>query len=143
MMRPRLSWGVGAIVPMLLAAAPAFAEDPPKIDSGDTAWMLTSTALVLLMTIPGLELIGTAPEKAAILSFVLSGVSPEEVAAELDREGIAVRAGHHCAQPLMKRLGVGATSRASFAVHNTRDDVDRLIDGLHRVREVFRLDEAA
>ena len=82
---------------------------------------------------PGLELIGTAPEKAAVLSFVLHGVSPEEVGAELDRDGIAVRAGHHCAQPIVRRFGHEGTVRASLALYNTCADVDALIAALRRV----------
>ena len=71
------------------------------------------------------------------MSFNLDEVHPHDMATILDQEGICIRAGHHCAQPLMRRLGVSATSRASFAVHSTRDEVDRLIDGLDTVREVF------
>ena len=73
------------------------------------------------------------------MSFTLDFAHPHDVAEILGRQGVCVRAGHHCAQPLMRRLGVSATTRASFAAHNTREDVDRLVDGLHRVREVFRL----
>ncbi len=94
---------------------------------------LLGYATEALMTIPALELIGTAPEKAAILSFVLGGVSPEGVASALDREGIAVRAGHHCAQPIVRRLGHEGTVRASLALYNTCDDVDALIDALRRI----------
>jgi cysteine desulfurase/selenocysteine lyase len=92
-----------------------------------------------LAACPGVRLIGTAVRKAAGHSFVLDGVHPHDVATILDHEGIAVRAGHHCAQPLMARLGVPATVRASFAVYNTRDDCDRLIDGLRHVRHFLGL----
>jgi cysteine desulfurase / selenocysteine lyase len=78
-----------------------------------------------------------AEARGSVVAFALDGVHPHDVAEILGREGVCVRAGHHCAQPLMRRLGVGATSRASFAVHNTREDVDRLVDGLDHVREVF------
>jgi cysteine desulfurase/selenocysteine lyase len=71
------------------------------------------------------------------VSFALDGIHPHDVAEILGRQGVCVRAGHHCAQPLMRRLGVGATSRASFAIHSTREDVDRLVEGLGPVREVF------
>jgi len=91
-----------------------------------------------LQEIPGLRLVGTAPEKAGVLSFVLDGVHPHDVGTILDREGIAVRAGHHCAQPVMKRFGVPATVRASLALYNTRGEIDALVAGLHRVREMFR-----
>ena len=85
----------------------------------------------------GVRLIGTAREKAAVLSFVVAGVHPHDVGAVLDDDGIAIRAGHHCAQPVMRRFGVPATARASFAFYNTRDDVDALVRGLTRVRTVF------
>jgi cysteine desulfurase/selenocysteine lyase len=77
--------------------------------------------------------------RGTVASFALVGVHPHDVAEILGRDGICIRAGHHCAQPLMRRLGVSATNRASFAVHSTREDVDRLIEGLDRVREVFSL----
>ena len=70
-------------------------------------------------------------------SFNLEGVHPHDVAQILDQHGIAIRAAHHCCQPLMRRLGVAATNRASFYLYNTTDDVDRLVDGLHRAREIF------
>ena len=85
----------------------------------------------------GVRLIGTAREKASVLSFVVEGVHPHDVGAVLDDEGVAIRAGHHCAQPVMQRLGVPATARASFAFYNTREEVDALVRGLHRVRTVF------
>jgi cysteine desulfurase/selenocysteine lyase len=91
-----------------------------------------------LLAIPGLRLIGTAREKAAVLSFVLEGVHPHDVGTILDREGIAVRAGHHCAQPVMDRFGVPATSRASLAFYNTREEIDELVKGIHKVKEIFR-----
>jgi cysteine desulfurase/selenocysteine lyase len=90
-----------------------------------------------LQEIPGLRIIGTAPGKAAVISFVMEGVHPHDVGTILDHEGVAVRAGHHCAQPLMERFGVPATVRASMALYNTREDVDQLVRGLHRVREMF------
>ena len=80
---------------------------------------------------------GTANEKAGILSFILDGVHPHDVGTILDREGVAIRAGHHCCQPLMNRLGVAATARASLALHTTREEIDALAAGLHKVREVF------
>ncbi len=90
-----------------------------------------------LAKIDGLRLIGTAPRKTAVVSFVIEGVHPHDVGTILDREGIAVRTGHHCAQPVMDRFGVPATVRASFALYNTRKDVDTLVEGLGKVREVF------
>lgn len=85
----------------------------------------------------GLRLIGTAAAKASVLSFVIEGIHPHDVGQVLDAEGIAIRAGHHCAQPVMQRLGVPATARASFGLYNTREDVDLLVRSLHRVREIF------
>jgi cysteine desulfurase/selenocysteine lyase len=91
-----------------------------------------------LLNIRGLHIVGTARHKAGILSFVLEGVHPHDVASILDREGVAVRAGHHCCQPLMARLGLPATVRASFALYTTREEIDALVAGLHKVIEIFR-----
>ncbi|HUG53393.1 MAG TPA: cysteine desulfurase [Vicinamibacteria bacterium] len=90
-----------------------------------------------LLEIPGLRIIGTAPEKAAVVSFVLEGAHPHDIGTILDYEGVAVRTGHHCAQPVMERYGVPATARASFALYNTLEEIDVLVRGLHKVREVF------
>jgi len=87
-----------------------------------------------LLTIPGLRLIGTAREKASVMSFVLDGFRSEDVGAALDKEGIAVRAGHHCAQPILRRFGVEATVRPSLALYNTCEDVDALIAALRRIQ---------
>jgi cysteine desulfurase / selenocysteine lyase len=91
----------------------------------------------LLSAIPGLRLIGTAREKAGVLSFVLDGVHAHDIGTILDLEGVAVRAGHHCAMPVMKRYGLAATARASLAFYNTRADLDALAKGIHKVIEVF------
>ena len=98
-------------------------------------------ALERLSEVPGLEIHGPldASLRAPLVSFALEGVHPHDVAEILGREGVCVRAGHHCAQPLMRKLGVSATSRASFALHSTREDVDRLVAGLDTVRKVFGL----
>ena len=98
---------------------------------------LLTYATEALREISGLRLIGTAKEKASVLSFLLGDVHPHDIGTVLDREGIAIRTGHHCAQPLMRRLGVAATARASLALYNRREDVDALVTGLHKVREVF------
>jgi cysteine desulfurase/selenocysteine lyase len=90
-----------------------------------------------LSQVPGLRLTGTAREKAGILAFILDGAHPHDIATILDRAGVAIRAGHHCCQPLMARLGVPATARASLALYNTRDDIDALVRSLHEVRAVF------
>ena len=87
--------------------------------------------------IPGTRLIGTAREKTGVLSFVLESIHPHDIGTILDQEGIAIRTGHHCAQPVMQRFGVPATARASFGLYNTREDVDALVRGLNKVREVF------
>jgi cysteine desulfurase/selenocysteine lyase len=87
--------------------------------------------------VPGVRVIGTASNKTASLSFVIEGIHPHDVATVLDQHGIAVRSGHHCTQPLMERFGVAATTRASFAFYNTRDEVDALIEGLIEVKKVF------
>ena len=92
----------------------------------------------LLSDIPGLRLIGTAPEKSAILGFVLQGVHPHDIGTMLDQEGIAIRAGHHCAQPAMARFGVPATARASLAPYNTESDLDALAAGIRKIQEMFK-----
>jgi cysteine desulfurase/selenocysteine lyase len=88
--------------------------------------------------VEGLRIIGTAQHKASILSFVLEGVHPHDIGTVLDDRGLAIRAGHHCAQPLMLHFGVPATARASFAFYNTPSEVDALADALHSVAEMFR-----
>ncbi|MCY4221762.1 MAG: cysteine desulfurase [Thiotrichales bacterium] len=85
----------------------------------------------------GIRIIGTAPEKAGIVSFVVDGVHPHDVGTIADQNGVAIRAGHHCAMPLMRRYRVPATSRASLALYNTRADIDALVTGLHKVKEIF------
>lgn len=90
-----------------------------------------------LQEVPGLRLIGTAPKKAAVLSFVLECAHPHDIGTILDQQGIAVRTGHHCAQPVMDRFGVPATVRASLAFYNTKEEIDRLAAGLLKVAEVF------
>lgn len=91
-----------------------------------------------LAEIPGVRMIGTAQEKAAVASFVVDDIHPHDIGTFLDREGVAIRTGHHCTQPVMKRFGVPATNRASFAVYNTREEVDALVHALHKVIDVFR-----
>jgi cysteine desulfurase/selenocysteine lyase len=103
------------------------------------AWehALLERATASLLEVPGLRIVGTARSKAAVLSFVLDGIHPHDVGTILDREGIAVRTGHHCAQPVMDRYGLPATTRASFAAYNTFEEVEALVAGLRKVREVF------
>jgi cysteine desulfurase / selenocysteine lyase len=87
--------------------------------------------------IDGVRFIGTASQRAGVLSFVFDGVHPHDLGTILDREGIAIRTGHHCAQPVMDRYQIPATARASFAVYNTREEVDALVNGIQKAREVF------
>ena len=91
----------------------------------------------VLSQIEGLRIIGQASEKAGVLSFVLDGVHPHDIGTILDREGVAVRAGHHCAMPIMQRFGVPATARASLAFYNSREEIDALGRAIRKVREVF------
>ena len=90
-----------------------------------------------LSEIPGLKLIGTAREKASVLSFVMEGIHPHDIGTVLDKQGIAVRTGHHCAQPVMDFFKVPATTRASLALYNTAAEIDTLVAGLHKVKEIF------
>jgi cysteine desulfurase/selenocysteine lyase len=90
-----------------------------------------------LERIPGIEIIGTAAHKAAVLSFTLKGIHPHDLGTILDTEGVAVRTGHHCAQPVMTFFGIPATARATFGVYNTERDVASLVAGIEKVREVF------
>ncbi len=98
---------------------------------------LLAYATERLSHIRGLRIIGNAKHKAAVISFVLDGVHPHDVGTVLDREGIAVRTGHHCAQPVMERYGIPATTRASFALYNTREEIDRLVRAIEKVKEMF------
>lgn len=91
----------------------------------------------LLSGLPGVRLVGTAREKAGVLSFVIDGVHPHDAGTVLDHEGIAVRTGHHCAQPVMERYGIPATTRASLACFNTKDELDALAAGIRKVQEMF------
>ncbi|MDX1583057.1 MAG: cysteine desulfurase [Thermoanaerobaculia bacterium] len=87
--------------------------------------------------VEGIEIIGNAPRKAAVISFILENVHPHDIGTIVDREGVAIRTGHHCTQPVMQRFGVPATARASFALYNTREEVDRLIEALQKVKAIF------
>ncbi len=111
--------------------------------SGSTPSPPTRTELLrygteLLSAIPGLRLIGTAPHKAGVLSFVLDGIHPHDIGTILDYEGVAVRTGHHCAQPVMDHYGVPATARASLACFNTPEDLEVLARGIRKVQEMFK-----
>jgi cysteine desulfurase/selenocysteine lyase len=102
---------------------------------------LTAYALERLPEVPGLTIYGPTDldKRGGTVSFAVDGLHPHDVAELLGREDVCIRAGHHCAQPLMRRLGVAATARASFHVYNNRQDVDRLVDALHKARKVFQL----
>jgi cysteine desulfurase/selenocysteine lyase len=160
--------GGGHMIAKVSEQSSTYAEVPAKFEAGtgpvaeavglaaaceflsgigmDAVWehdqQLAAYALERLAEVPGLSVHGPLDPAArvALASFALEGVHPHDVAEILGAQGVCVRAGHHCAQPLMRRLGVPASSRASFAIHSTHEDVDRLIDGLHHVRRVFRLD---
>ena len=98
---------------------------------------LVRAASERLAAVDGVRLIGTAEHKAGVVAFVMDGVHPHDIGTVLDQYGVAVRAGHHCAQPLMERFGVPATTRASFAFYNTLEDVDQLLAAVDEVRRIF------
>jgi cysteine desulfurase/selenocysteine lyase len=156
--------GGGHMIARVTEDGTTFAEPPAKFEAGtmmvaeaiglgaatdflsgigmDAVWEhsrdVAGYALERLREVPGLTVFGPdAEHRGSLTAFELAGVHPHDVAEILGREGVCVRAGHACAQPLMRRLGVSATTRASFAVHSTRDEVDRLIDALATVRDVF------
>ena len=107
-----------------------------RIEAHEQALLAYGTEL--LSEIPEVRLVGTAREKTGVLSFVVEGIHPHDLGTILDEEGIAIRAGHHCAQPLMARLGLPATARASLGLYNRESDLDRLADGIRKAIEVFR-----
>lgn len=121
------------------------AASQPLTSALDTAFSLihnhestlARSAEQKLREIPGVRIFGESSQKAGIVSFVMEGAHPHDIGTILDSEGIAIRAGHHCCMPLMKRLGVAATSRASFSLYNTMEEVDRLVAGVKKVKEMF------
>lgn len=134
----RFEAGTPAIVEAIgLAAAIEFLAGIDMAAGAAHEQALLAEATERARAVPGLRLYGEAPGKAPILSFTLDGVHAHDIGTILDRGGIAVRVGHHCAQPLMDRMGVAATVRASFALYNTAADVDALFDGLGLVRKLF------
>jgi cysteine desulfurase / selenocysteine lyase len=102
---------------------------------------ITSYALERLPEVPGLTIYGppNAERRGGVVSFSMEGIHPHDIAEVCDRHAVCIRAGHHCTQPLMRRLGVGSTARASFHVYNQPEDVDRLVEALHDARRVFEL----
>jgi cysteine desulfurase/selenocysteine lyase len=98
---------------------------------------LLALATARVQEVPGLRIIGQAPEKTSVLSFVMDGIHPHDIGTVLDAEGVAIRTGQHCAQPIMDRFGIPATARASFAFYNTKEDVEQLVRALHKARELL------
>jgi len=90
-----------------------------------------------LLDLPGLTIFGTAPEKAGVISFNIDGIHPHDLGTVLDQQGVAIRAGHHCAMPVMERFGVPGTARASFAFYNTTAEIDQLLDGFRLAKRMF------
>jgi cysteine desulfurase / selenocysteine lyase len=159
--------GGGSMIRKVTKQRTTYAEPPARFEAGTPAiaqaigmaaalrWLdglgmeavrdheraIAAYALEKAAEVPGLRVFGPppGPERVGPVSFELEGVHAHDVSEILDRHGVAVRAGHHCAQPLMDRLGVAATARASFAVHTTREEIDRLVEGLHDARKVFGL----
>jgi cysteine desulfurase / selenocysteine lyase len=160
--------GGGSMIRKVTREGTTFADPPARFEAGTPAiaqaigmaaalrWLdalgmeavraheieIADYTLALLEDVPGLSVIGPGrgPERLGPVSFELEGVHPHDVAEILDRHGVAVRAGHHCALPLMDRLGVPATARASFGVYTVPEEIDRLVEGLHDARRVFELD---
>jgi cysteine desulfurase/selenocysteine lyase len=128
---PNIAGAVG------LAAALGYLEGIGHEAIADHERRLLDEATRKVLEVPGARLIGTARHRSGVLSFVMDGIHPHDVGTILDTEGIAVRAGHHCAQPVMKRYGVSATVRASFGIYNSSDEIDALVRGLRKAREVF------
>jgi cysteine desulfurase/selenocysteine lyase len=122
--------GLGAAIDYLAAL------DQPGLRAHEHDVLEYATAQ--LATVPGLRLIGTAKDKIGVLSFVVDGIHPHDIGTLVDAEGVAIRTGHHCTQPLMVRYGVPATARASLGAYNTRDDIDRLVSALNKAKELFR-----
>ena len=159
--------GGGSMIRKVTTAGTTYADPPARFEAGTPAiaqaigmaaalrWLdalgmeavaahereITAHTLERLTEVPGLRVFGppSSPERLGPVSFELDGVHAHDVSEILDRHGVAVRAGHHCAQPLMERLGVTATARASFGVYSTPEEVDRMVDGLHDARRVFGL----
>ncbi|MDX2222377.1 MAG: cysteine desulfurase [Rhodospirillaceae bacterium] len=134
----RFEAGTPPIVPAIgLAAAIDYVRGFDRAAVAEHERDLLAYAMTRLPTVPGVRLVGTAQRKASVQSFVMDGAHPHDLATVLDRSGVCVRAGHHCAQPLMEALGVQSTARASFAIYNTRADVEALVAALHKAREIL------
>jgi cysteine desulfurase/selenocysteine lyase len=129
---PNVAGGIG------LGAAIDYVESigPENIRTHEQELLAYGTRL--LQSLDGLQIIGTAKEKASVISFVLAGIHPHDIGTILDKEGIAIRTGHHCAQPVMEFFNIPATARASLGMYNSRDDLEALAEGIRKVKEVFR-----
>jgi len=121
-----------------MAAAMRYLESLDRAGAEAHENRLRERAETGLREIPGLRLIGTAEHKVAVVSFVLENAHPHDIGTFLDQSGVAIRAGHHCCQPLMRHLGLPGTARASFAFYNTEEEVDRLVAGVARIEKFFR-----
>jgi cysteine desulfurase/selenocysteine lyase len=128
---PNISGGIG------LGAAVDFIMDLDRAAAHAHESALLDYATRTLSAIPGLAIIGTSPEKASLVSFTVEGVHPHDLGTILDEDGVAVRTGHHCAMPVMDYFKVPATARASFAIYNTFEEIDRLAAGIERARKIF------
>ncbi|HXX64809.1 MAG TPA: cysteine desulfurase [Bacteroidota bacterium] len=128
---PNIGGGIG------LGAAIDYMNEINLSAVGSFEHELLAYATAGVMEIPSLRIIGTAREKASVLSFVIDGIHPHDIGTILDDEGIAIRTGHHCAQPVMQRFGIPATARASFAFYNTKEEIDVFFGALHKVIEVL------
>jgi cysteine desulfurase/selenocysteine lyase len=129
---PNISGGIA------LGAAVEYLRTLDRASIAEYERSVLDYATAQLSSIRGLDIIGKSKNKASVLSFVLEGVHPHDIGTILDMEGIAIRTGHHCAQPIMTRLGISATARASFAMYNTFQEVDALVRGMYKVIEVFK-----
>ncbi len=129
---PNIAGGIG------LGTAIDYLEEINLEDAATYEHGLLAYATEALEEIPGLRIIGTPKNKVSVISFVLDDIHPHDVGTILDMDGVAVRAGHHCAQPVMDHFGIPATTRASIALYNTYDDIDALVRSIHRTIKVFR-----
>ena len=122
-----------------LGAAVDYLEQAGRAEVAAHEGALVDRAARALGSMPGVRLVGAPRERACVVSFLVEGVHPHDVGTILDQEGVAVRTGHHCAQPLLARLGLDATARASFGLYNTEEDIEHLLHGLERVKEMFHV----
>lgn len=128
---PNIAGGIG------LAAAIEYLNQFDREELTNYEQEILEYATGKLLEIDGLRIIGTAKEKASVISFVIDGIHPYDIGTIIDTDGIAIRTGHHCTQPLMKRFNVPATARASFSFYNTKEEIDKLILGIHKVKKMF------